>query len=330
MLYDTMENMKNKIKIITKVLGVALLLPLILLFSCGKNTKNIMLATGGTSGTYYPFGEALCSLWETYIPKSSVIVLATNASQENVRLLDNSTCDFAIVQNDIMDYAYNGTDLFENAPFTNIATIGTLYPEVVQIATTLDSDINTIADLRGKRVCVGASGSGVECNARQILAAFGISFNDIKTVNLSFKEATDSMQNDMLDACFVTAGVPNAALMELADSKGIRLLDIDAESSQKIIQKHGFYTSVVIPKNTYKGEAKNINALAVMATLACRKDYDEMAVYEMTKALFEHTKELATLHIKAKEVNARSAINGCSVPLHSGALRYFTEVNLVK
>ena len=306
----------------------AVLAGLIALTGCNEK-KNYILATGGTSGTYYPFGGAIANIWNTKIENMNVTAQATGASAENLRLISKGDAEFATVQNDVMDYAYNGTDMFEGNKLPNLASIGTLYPEVVQIAASAASGIESVDDLRGKRVSVGDAGSGVEFNAKQILDAYGISFSEIKKNNLSFKESAEGLQNGTLDACFVTAGVPNSALQELAFTAGLVLIPVDGPEADAICAKYGFYTKTVIPAGTYKGTDVDTQALAIKATLAVNANLDENTVYDMTKALFENLDELGAAHAKGKEVTAAAAVTGISVPFHPGAAKYFKEIGLL-
>ena len=316
--------MKKIFKVSTLLLVTA-----IMLASCSKNAKkDYILATGGTGGTYYPFGGAIANIWNTKIENMNVTAQATGASAENLRLINKGEAEYAIVQNDVMDYAYNGTDLFAGEKLANIMTIGTLYPEVVQIAVSKDSGIKSVADFKGKRISVGDAGSGVEFNAKQIMEGYGLTFDDIKKSNLSFKESAEGIQNGTLDGCFVTAGVPNAALQELAFTAGLTLVPVDGEAAKKICEKYGYYTQTTIPGGTYKGTDDDTPALAIKATLAVSSKLDEQTVYEMTKALFENLDELATAHAKGKEVSAKAAVTGVSVPFHPGAKKYFKEIGL--
>ena len=299
------------------------------LAGCSKNAKkDYILATGGTGGTYYPFGGAIANIWNTKIENMNVTAQATGASAENLRLINKGEAEYAIVQNDVMDYAYNGKDLFAGEKLENIMTIGTLYPEVVQIAVSKDSGIKSVADFRGKRISVGDAGSGVEFNAKQILEGYGLTFDDIKKSNLSFKQSAEGIQNGTLDGCFVTAGVPNAALQELAFSAGLVLVPVDSVAAEKICKKYNYYTVTSIPGGTYKGTDSDTAALAIKATLAVNAKLDEEIVYQMTKALFENLDSLAAAHAKGKEVSAKAAVTGVSVPFHPGAKKYFTEIGL--
>ena len=313
----------KKIGIFASVLGA-----LLALTSCNEK-KNYILATGGTSGTYYPFGGAIANIWNTKIENMNVTAQATGASAENLRLISNGDAEFATVQNDVMDYAYRGSDMFAGTKLPNLASIGTLYPEVVQIAASKTSGIKSISDLRGKRVSVGDAGSGVEFNAKQILEGYGLTFDDIKKNNLSFKESAEGLQNGTLDACFVTAGVPNSALQELAFTAGLELIPVGGAEADSICSKYSFYTKTTIPAGTYKGTDVDTDALAIKATLAVSASLDEATVYEMTKALFENLDELGTAHAKGKEVSAKAAVTGISVPFHPGAAKYYKEIGVL-
>lgn len=316
-----------------RVISLAAVLTLVfaLVSSCSKsNTKaDYILATGGTSGTYYPFGGAIANIWNTKVENMNVTAQATGASAENLRLINKGDAEYAIVQNDVMDYAYNGTDLFSGEKLANIMTIGTLYPEVVQIAVSKDSGIKSIADFKGKRISVGDAGSGVEFNAKQILEGYGLTFDDIKKSNLSFKESAEAIQNGTLDGCFITAGVPNSALQELAFTAGLILIPVDGAAADAICAKYGYYTQTTIPAGTYKGTDTDTAALAIKATLAVNAKLDEATVYEMTKALFENLTDLGNAHAKGKEVSKEAAVTGVSVPFHPGAAKYFKEIGLM-
>ncbi len=312
-------------------IAVSVFFAVVLLAGCSKANakKDYILATGGTGGTYYPFGGAIANIWNTKIENMNVTAQATGASAENLRLINKGDAEFGTVQNDVMDYAFNGTDMFAGEKLSNIATIGTLYPEVIQIAVSENSGINSIYDFKGKRISVGDAGSGVEFNAKQIMEGYGLTFNDIKKSNLSFKESAEAIQNGTLDGCFITAGVPNAALQELAFSAGLKLIPVSGNEAATVMDKYGYYTATTIPGGTYKGSDEDVPALAIKATLAVSASLDEDTVYEMTKALFENLQELGNAHAKGKEVSAASAVTGVSVPFHPGAVKYFKEIGLM-
>ncbi|MEI0530370.1 TAXI family TRAP transporter solute-binding subunit [Brachyspira pilosicoli] len=300
---------------------------LLLLISCSKsNNKNYIFATGGTSGTYYSFGGAIANIWNSNIEAMNVTAQSTGASAENLRLLDMHEADLALVQNDVMYYAYNGSDIFDGEVLTNFSAMLTLYPEIVQIAATKASGITNIASMKGKRVSVGDAGSGVEFNAKQILEAYGLTFNDIQKSSLSFKESSDGLQNGTLDACFIVAGIPNAALQELSLSTDIVMIGLDDVEIADIMKKYNYYTEVMIPANTYKGVTNDTKAVAVKATIAVNNNIPEEDVYNMLKTLFDKQEDLITAHAKGEELNAAQSYEGISIPFHSGALKYYQEL----
>lgn len=300
---------------------------------CTKKTggsTNLILATGGTSGTYYPFGGAMGQIWNTNIENMNVTAQATGASKENIRLVGSGEAELAIVQNDVMDYAKNGIELFDGEKIETFSTMAAMYPEIVQIVVAENSDINSIADMKGKRISVGDAGSGVEANAKQILEAYGLTFDDLKTRRLSFRESGAALKDRQIEGFFVTAGTPNAAIQEIATIGGVKLISIDDETKKKLMDKYEFYTEYTIPKETYNGMVDDANTVAVKATVIVNNDLPEDVVYNLTKTLFEKQPELAQAHAKGKELSAADAVKGVSVPFHPGAIKYFKEIGVIE
>lgn len=310
-----------------KVFIILVSLLMALTVGCSKSAnKNYVFATGGTSGTYYSFGGVIANLWNNNIEGLNITAQSTGASAENLRLINRGEAELAFVQNDVMDYAYNGTDMFEGEILSNFSAILTLYPEVVQIAATKSSGIRSIADMKGKRVSVGDAGSGTEFNAKQILEAYGLTFNDIRKSNLSFKESSDGLQNGTLDACFVVAGVPNAALQELSLSADMTLVPIGNTQIVEIISQYKYYTEVNISANTYNGVESDTRAIAVKATIAVNNNIPDEEVYNMIKTIFDKQSDLSLAHAKGNELNIEEAPKGISIPFHPGAVKYYEEL----
>jgi TRAP transporter TAXI family solute receptor len=308
-----------------KLLVLAAVIALVPTLSFAQAGGNLILATGGTSGTYYPFGGAMAQIWNKSIEKMNVTAQATGASKENLRLVGRGEADLAIVQNDVMDYASKGIELFKDEKIENFRTIATLYPEFIQIVADPASGINSIADLRGKRVSLGDAGSGTALNAQQILEAYGITLKDIKVANLSFKESGSALKDKQLDAFFVTAGVPNAAIQEVSTLGAVKILSVDDAVAAKLIDKYKFYAKVTIPAGSYNGMTAAAPTVAVKATLVTRADLPDAMVYAITKTLFEKQADLASAHAKGKELSLKGAIEGVSVDFHPGALKYYKE-----
>jgi TRAP transporter TAXI family solute receptor len=290
---------------------------------------DLIIATGGTGGTYYPYGGALAQLF-SQIDGVAATATSTGASAENARLLNNNEADLAILQNDVMDYAYNGTEtMAEGGALKNIATIATLYPEVIQIVVTVESGINSIEDMAGKRISVGAAGSGTEANARQIFEAYGMTYDDFDESFLGFAESSTGMQNKTLDGAFIVAGIPNSSIMELAAMTPVKLITLDADKIQALIDKYGFYSSYEIPDEAYENIEGGCTTVSILATLACSADLDDALVYNLTKTLFESQAELAQANEKAKELDIEKAVVGVSVPFHPGAEQYYKEQGIL-
>jgi TRAP transporter TAXI family solute receptor len=289
----------------------------------------LILATGGTAGTYYPFGGAMAKIWNSKIPEVNVTAQATGASVENIRLVDKKEAELALVQSDTIDFAYNGKEAFKEK-LTQMSAIAVLYPEVIQIVARGDGNIRTFADLKGLKVGVGAPGSGTEANFRQLLDVYGMKKDDVKGQYLSFSESAEQFKDRHIDAFFVVAGVPNAAIMDVAVMQSIRIVSIPDDKVAQLTKKYPFLSSATIPANTYKNQTAEVKTIAVNAVLIASTSLKEDLVYKMTKALFDNQTELAAAHAKGKELSLKVAVSGVSIPFHPGAVKYFKEKGAMK
>ncbi|MCI1931976.1 MAG: TAXI family TRAP transporter solute-binding subunit [Clostridia bacterium] len=291
--------------------------------------QKVTLGTGGTTGTYYAVGGVMATVLNPKLTLSDITVTSTGASKANIQMVEDGEADLATVQNDVMYYAYKGTDLFKDeGAYSNFSAVAGLYAETCQIIAT--SDIKSVADLKGKTVSVGDAGSGVEFNARQILAAYGLTFDDIKVVNASFGDSADSLKDGKIDAAFVVAGAPTTAVTDLSTTKNINIVSIDDEHADKLIADYPFYTKKTIPAGTYKGVDTDVPTVSVRATLIASNKLSEDVVYELTKALFENKDELVAGHSKFGELSLQDALNGIQVPIHPGAEKYYKEQGIIK
>lgn len=286
---------------------------------------NLVFASGGTSGTYYPVAGAIAQVWENNVEGVSVNVQATGASAENLNLVNQGDAEIAIVQNDVMYYANTATEGFSNAaPNEGFLTLGTVYPEVCQLVVDANAGIETVADLKGKSVSIGAFGSGVESNAKQILAAAGLSTDDIKVQNLDFAESASAIKDKAIVAAFITAGAPTTAVTELATTNDIKVLSLDQATIDALCDQYSYYTPYTIAADVY-GADEDTQTVAVKATIIVKADLDEELVYNLTKGLFENLDAVAAAHAKGNEMSLEGAVEGVSVPLHPGAAKYFEE-----
>ncbi len=286
----------------------------------------LILATGGTTGTYYAVGGVMATVLNQKMEDASLTVESTGASMANIQMIDDGDADLAIVQNDVMAYAYNGTDLFEEqGAYDTFSTVVSLYDETVQIIT-CDDSIQSVADLKGKSVSVGDAGSGVEFNAKQILAAYDIDMDeDIKKVNASFGDSADSLKDGKIDAAFVVAGAPTTAVVDLATTKDVHVVSLDEEHIKALQKDYAFYTETTIPADTYKGVSEDTTTVSVRATLIASNDISEDAIYELTKSLFDNQADLAAGHDKFSLLSLDTATMGESVPFHAGAAKFYEE-----
>lgn len=289
----------------------------------------IGITTGGTAGTYYPVGGEIAALWMKHINGLDVSVQSSGGSKDNIIKINNQEAEVGTVQNDVMYYAYQGDkDFFNGEVIDSFVAIGSLYPELVQVVVVADSNIKTIADLKGKKVSVGAVGSGVYFNAVQLLEMAGLTLDDVLPQHLSFDESATSFQNRQLDAFFITAGLPNPAIMDVASRQAVRLIGLEEDQMKALSEKYSFYVPIEVSAGTYQGMEEAVNVPSMNAVLICRKELPDDLVYQMTKVLFENKDEMT--HAKKEFINAEYAVTGIPVPFHPGAERYFKEIGLLK
>ena len=315
-----------------KLISLSLVLMMVLCAAAcagGQQTKRLTMVTGGESGTYFAFGGVIANVLTENIDGVEISAITSGASVANARSLANGEADLAILQNDVLDYAVNGTEIMaEDGALTSLKAIATMYPETIQLVALATSGIQTVEDLRGKKVCVGAQGSGSEANAVQILSTYGLTYDDIDEQYLSFSEASNAMQNGTVDAAFATSGLPNTAIVELSAQKDIVVVPIDGEKRAELIKNYPFYVESTIPAETYGVNAAD--SVAILATLVCTESLDDETAYQITKNLFEQKDALALGNAKGAELDVNKGMDGVSVAFHPGALKYYQEVGLVK
>lgn len=285
--------------------------------------------TGGTSGVYYPLGVALSKIYAEKIPGARPSVQATKASVENLVLLQTGKGEIAFTLGDSLAFAWEGN---EEAGFKGkqdrLRGLAAIYPNHIQVVALKESGIRTLADLKGKRLSVGAPKSGTELNARAILAGAGLSYKDLGKVEyLPFGESVDLMKNRQLDATLQSAGLGVAAIKDLASSVEINVVEIPASLVDRIGAP---YVKATIPANTYTGQTQAVAGAAVVNYLVTRASLSEDLAYRMTKAVFEQRDELVSAHQAASDIKLEKALEGMPIPLHPGAEKYFREKGLMK
>lgn len=290
--------------------------------SAGGGKQFLNIATGGTAGTYYPLGGALAELLNQNIKGMNASAQSTGASVANVNMLKDGSVDIAFIQNDIAYYAANGKEMFKDNKVENIRGIAALYPETVQFVTTADKGIKSIADLKGKKVAVGASGSGAEANARQILGAYGLTYDDIDVQYLSFGEAADALKDGNVDVGVVVAGFPTAAIQDLAANKSAALVNIDAEHVDKLKKQYPYFTEITVPKGTYPGQEEDVSTVAVKCVIVTTDKLSDDLGEQIVKAIYEHLDRMKAAHVVGKYITKDTALEGMSIKMNAGAEKY--------
>lgn len=291
----------------------------------------LSIATGGTAGVYFPLGAALAELWTGKVPNMQATAQTSGAAVANIRTLERADVSVAFVQNDIAYYAFYGTEMFMDRvgnkpqPLAQLRGMAMLYPETIQVVTLRSKGINSISDLKGKRIAVGAPGSGTEVNARQILRAFELGYYNTRPDFLNFAEAADQLKDGVLDAAFITAGFPTAAVQDIASARDLKILPISRDVVDQLRATYPYYTSVAIPPNVYRGQTETVDTAAVMAMLVTRQDLGEDLVYALTATLWDNLGRLQAAHARGRDITTASARRGMPITMHAGALRHYRE-----
>ena len=309
-------------KIISMVLVLALVFALV---SCGGNAGTKMtMGTGGTAGTYYGYGGVLGQ----YIKNNAginVTVVSTDGSKANIQGIDAGNYQLGTVQSDVMAYAWEGTRSFEEeGKIGSFRVVAGLYAEAVQLIT-MDPEIKSVADLKGKSVSIGAPGSGVYFNAIDVLTAAGLKETDIKAQYQSFADSADALKDGKIDAAFIVAGAPTPAITELCTTNDAYLVPIDGAVADKLMAECPFYTVYEIPAGTYEGQTETVKTVTVKATLIVSADATEDDVYKLTAAIFDNIDAITAENAKGAELSIENATSGMTAPFHPGAAKYFAE-----
>ncbi len=309
------------------IVSMLLVLVIAVVAGCGQGggKKFLNIATGGTSGTYYPIGGALAEILNKEIPDMNASAQSTGATVANINMLQEGSVDLAIVQNDITYYAANGVEMFKDKKVDNLRGLAVLYPETCQIVTLESNGIKNVADLKGKRVAVGAAGSGAEANARQILEAYGITYDDIDEQYLSFGEAASALKDGNVDAAFLTAGYPTAAVQDISSQNKIALVPLDNDKVDALIAKYPYYTKTIIPAGTYAGVETETTAVSVMAMLVASDKVDDQMGYDIVKAFFGNLDRIKAAHSVGNLITKEGAMKGMPIQMNAGAEKFFKE-----
>jgi len=303
---------------------------LVALASTAHAADFINVLTGGTSGVYYPLGVALTQIYGKAMPAAKTSVQATKASAENLNLLQAGRGEVAFTLGDTLNEAWKGNEEAGfKTPLKKLRTVAAIYPNYIHFIASADSGIKTLADLKGKRISVGAPKSGTELNSRDILKGAGLSYKDLGKVEyLGYAESVELIKNRQLDATLLSSGLGVAAVRDLATAVKIVVLPIPADIVTKIGE--AAYQTGTIPANTYNGQTTDVPTVAVQNFLVTHEGVPTDTVYQMTKSMFENLDVMSASHAAAKAIRKETAAKGSPVPLHPGAEKYYKEAGLLK
>lgn len=327
----------------TRAAVAALAVPALLLTACGGGGESgdgetaaggeelyaggsLSMATGGTGGVYYPLGGGMANLISQNVEGYTATVQETNGSVDNLLLVDSGAAAWALAVGDAVAAAVEGTDSFEGAPI-DICSLGHIYNNVQQTVTTQDSGIESLTDLKGKVVSVGAPSSATEVGAERLLTAAGIDpENDIDRRQLGVAETVAALRDGTIDAGFWSGGLPTGALVDLASTGEMKLIP-NAEYADELAAEYGeYYNAVEVPANTYEGQTEAVAQTGSPNILVTKTDMPEQLQEDLVRTLFENKDNLIQVHPSAEEMDAATADEVPFIETCPGAQTYYDEV----
>src|SRR3954468_16610260 len=297
-------------------------------FTALAQAQNISIATGGTGGVYYPLGGGMAAVLSKYVPGIQATAEVTGGSVANLQLIGTGKPYLGMTMADATLDAYKGDDKFKGKPVA-VRTLLVMYPNRMHVVTIEGSGINTMKDLKGKRVSTGSGGSATEVMAFRVIEAAGLDKDrDMKRERLGVAESVNAIKDRKIDAFFLVGGLPTAAVTDLANTPGVKLKMIDhAETVPVMNKKYGnLYVKDVIQKDVYRGMDADNQQATVMNLLVANQAMDDKTAYAIVKAVFDHKDELIRVHKEAENFKLENQKTEASpVPWHPGAIKYFAE-----
>lgn len=290
--------------------------------------EQLSIATGGTGGVYYPIGGGLAEVINNHVEGYSATAEVTGASVENMGLLATGDADLAIALADTVAQAYTGTGRFEGQQLPMVRSLASLYANMIHIVALEGSGISSLQDLRGKRVSIGAPGSGTEVNTNAILEANGISYDDLEEQRLNFNETADALANGDIDAGFWSVGAPTSSILNLATTQNIVIIALTEAELAAAMEADPTFALTTLPGGSYTGVDEDLTVLGIPNVLTVSSEMSDDLAYEITKAMFVNIADLQAVHPAANETTIDFTLSATPVPLHPGAIRYYEEVGV--
>ena len=314
---------------------LALLLALTMILALGSSAyaavpKFMTVGTGSTGGAYYPIGVAIAEVLTSKLGTQATAEV-TGGSLDNLRLINDGDCDLGIAQGNNMMDAFNGTGDYVDNAYENInAMFGGLSKGFFQVVVLEDSPIKTMADLKGKKVCMGPAGNAAIILADIVWGKYGFSTNDIKTTYVAYDDGISQLEDGNVDAVYIQTAIPASAIQQLAaGGKGYRLLNVDEDIANELCEEYGYFGFGTIASTVYDNMKEDVHTMFVSNMVAVRADLDEDLVYEMTKAIFENLDIIKSSHKAASGLSLETATR-VSISFFFFSERYFKEVGAME
>ena len=322
--------MQKRGKVSILLMGVFFMVVVGMAQQAAAGDTRLAIGTASTGGTWYPLGGGVANMINTYLKGYYAAAHPSGASIENVRAIAKKRDALALSMPDTAFQAFHGLEAFDGKPVKELRGLMSTYPIDIQFFAPADSNVKTIKDLKGKKVAVGAPGSGTEAMARYVLNVYGLNYDDINEQFLSATETAEALKDGNIDVGIVTLGTPAPALIDLATQRNIRFLDIEPEIAEKINKDFPAYFPTTIPAGTYKGQDKPHHTLSWMGIFVVHADMDDQLAYDILQAVFGHKDELDKIHAKFKVMSLENAVKGMPIPFHDGAQKFYREKGVFK
>lgn len=292
----------------------------------------VTVGTGGVTGTYYPTGGAICRLVNKYKKTAKVRcgVESTGGSVYNINNIKSGDLDLGMAQSDTVYQAYTGTGKFKNKAYKKLRSVMAIYPEILTFVARKASGINSIKDVKGKKLNLDNFGSGTRATTKLLMESYGLTENDLKlSGSLKSAEAPDALRDKKIDGYFYVVGHPTANVKDAANSVDINIVPLKGSVIDQLIKKYPYYAKGIIAGGLYKGVSQDIESFGVKAVLVTNTGVSEHVAYTITKAILDNFEQFKKLHPAYAKITPKSLLDGLSAPLHRGAEKYFKEHGLL-
>ena len=290
------------------------------LWGCGEARPTYAIATGGTAGLFYPLGGGMASIWSRELPHVNVRAEVTGGSVTNVIQVAREESELGIALADVVSDAYLGTGLFpEPLP---LRVLFSAYPNVVHIVTLAESGIERVADMAGRRISLGAAGSGTAIAAENVLTGLGLTLQDISPARLGLSETASALKDGTVDAGFLVGGLGIAAVTELALTRDVRLVALSPDELAQLTRSFPAYAEIAVPAGAYSGVEREVPALGIWSAVVVHPDMPASLAYELTCTIYRHREDLLRVSQVARFMRPETVHRPTSVPLHEGTRAY--------